>query len=924
LDNKLALNYFYIKDLLALFDTKFQLMKPHFVMFLLALVTGEYACAQNNKPVYKSKAYSVYPDRIEQGKYTAKAGSATELTSNYNSPANLFKSPVIEFKFSINGKDNEMTPGINHYFVCTSQVAETPVIKFGEPDDVKKAAPKNTYLKASTMFKIRLDMRAVLKAFNDQGFYTCFNGEKIYKNDFKGVFVAGNTPPLIWDFNNLVNHAGLELKDPDGDGIYETTLVLNKPEDENTIASSWKMSRDVSAFPQYQSHYKISDALYNLALEEMEKAVEPDSTFRTGKEWGGVWTRDISYSIILSMAVLQPKVAVYSLMRKVQDGRIIQDTGTGGAYPVSSDRMIWAVAAFEVYKVTGDKDWLEKAYQIIKKSAGDDASNVYDNVTGLVRGESSFLDWREETYPKWMQPADIYESECLGTNAVHYQVNKVLATMAKLLNDPAAKGYAERARIIKQGFNKHLWVPSKSYYGQYLYGRNFKTLSPKSEALGEALAVLFDVADESKQEEVIANTPVNDFGIPCIYPQIPGILPYHNKAVWPFVETYWALASAKAGNETSVLRAISAIYRPAALFLTNKENFVVTNGDYAGTQINSSNMLWSLSGNIALVYKVLFGIHYNENNMEFKPFVPKSLAGERSLKNYKYRKALLNITMQGYGNQVKSFLVDDKRVADNTIPAGLSGTHSVKIVLANNTLGGKINLMPDYTAPETPELRYSKGKLSWKKVANAVGYHVFKNGKQIAESVKATTHAISSNSYAEYQVEAVDIKGVTSFKSEPLPVTPSSAINTIEMETIAEPSDLPYSGFTGKGFVEISKTVNTTLEIPVIIEADGIYAIDFRYANGNGPINTENKCAIRTLSVDKNFAGTIVFPQRGKQEWSNWGFTNSVKVKLAKGAHTITLQFKDANENMNRETNQAMLDYLRIIKIGNKPLNKKE
>ncbi|HTD41076.1 MAG TPA: hypothetical protein VK671_10685, partial [Mucilaginibacter sp.] len=582
----------------------------HFLVSGLFLISG-YAMAQNNKPIYSSKAYTVYPDRVEQGKYAARAISATELTSDYRSPANMYKSPVVEFKFSINGKDNEMVSGVNHHYVCSDASNETPVIQFGKVNDETNSIPQGIYLKPSTQFKIRLDMREVLKAFKEQGYYTCFNGDKIYKNDFKGVFVAGNTAPMIWDFNNLVNHAELELKDPDGDGIYETTLALNKPEDENKTAPSWKLKRDVSAFPQYHSDYKITDALYNLALEEMQNAVEPDSTFRTGKEWGGVWTRDISYSIILSMAVLQPKVAVKSLLRKVKDGRIIQDTGTGGAYPCSSDRMIWAVAAWEVYKVTGDLDWLNKAYKIVKKSADEDYYNVYDKQTGLVRGESSFLDWREETYPKWMQPADIYESECLGTNAVHYQVNKVLAAMAGTLHDQTSiSKYNKRADVIKRGIQQNLWLPAKGYYGQFLYGRNFKMLSPRSEALGEALSVLFDAVDADKQQSVISNTPVNAFGIPCIYPQIPDILPYHNNAVWPFVETYWAMASAKAGNEASVIRAISAVYRPAALFLTNKENFVATDGDYAGTQINSSNMLWSLSGNIALVYKVLFGIHY--------------------------------------------------------------------------------------------------------------------------------------------------------------------------------------------------------------------------------------------------------------------------------------------------------------------------
>jgi hypothetical protein len=873
--------------------------------------------AQNSKPIYSSNAYTIFSDRVVQGKYTAKATSATELTSDYRSPANMFKSPVIDFKFSINGKDNELPSGNDHHYTFVNQSNETPLLKFGEPYSDKKAVPPDTYLKPSTRFKIRLDMRAVLNAFKDQGYYTCFNGDKIYKNDFKGVFVAGNAAPMIWDFNNLVNHPELELKDPDGDGIYETTLILNKPEDENKIASSWKLSRDVSAFPQYHSKYKLTDALYNLALEEMQKAVEPDSTFRTGKEWGGVWTRDISYSIILSMAVLQPKVAVYSLMRKVKDGRIIQDTGTGGGYPVSSDRMIWAVAAWEVYKVTGDKDWLTKACRIIKKSAEDDASNVYDKQTGLVRGESSFLDWREETYPKWMQPADIYESECLGTNAVHYQVNKVLAAMSASLNDKAAVAkYSQRAGIIKKGMQDNLWLPAKGYYGQYLYGRNFKMLSPRSEALGEALAVLFDAADADKQQSVISNTPVNAYGIPCIYPQIPGILPYHNNAVWPFVETYWAMASAKAGNEASLIRAMSAVYRPAALFLTNKENLVATDGDYAGTQINSSNMLWSLSGNIALVYKVLFGIHYNGNSLQFTPFVPKTLAGERSLEHYKYRNALLNISMQGYGNQIKSITLDGKPIKDGTISAELQGEHAVKIILANNVLSGKSNMAPNYTSPETPVVTYEKGKLSWAKTKGATAYHVIRNGKLIAP-INALIYAVPANQYAEYQVAAVDAKGINSFNSEPVEVIPAKAVNIIQVESITDKSELPYQGFYGSGFVEISKTKNMVIDVLIDIKGDGLYAIDFKYANGNGPINTENKCAIRTLNIDKYFAGTVVFPQRGKGEWSNWGFTNSVKMKLTKGRHTLTLQFKDTNENMNGDINQAMIDYLRMIKIAN-------
>jgi hypothetical protein len=326
-------------------------------------------------------------------------------------------------------------------------------------------------------------------------------------------------------------------------------------------------------------------------------------------------------------------------------------------------------------------------------------------------------------------------------------------------------------------------------------------------------------------------------------------------------------------------------------------------------------MLWSLSGNIALVYKVLFGIHYNENSLEFKPFVPKTLGGGRSLLNYRYRNALLNISMQGYGNRVKSMTMDGKTLANHSISADLTGEHTIKIILADNIVAGKSNLQPDYTTPETPIVTYEKGKLLWPAIPGAVDYKVIKNGQLLAV-VKSPGYKIPATQYAEYQVAATDAKGVSSFNSEPMTVIPPKAVNIVEMETAAGKSDLPYAGFSGDGFVEISKTKNTKIDIPVTVKEDGLYAIDFRYANGNGPINTENKCALRTLTVDDHFAGAMVFPQRGKGEWSDWGFSNSVKIKLAKGAHIVTLQFKDVNENMNRVINQAMVDYLRVIKIG--------
>lgn len=896
--------------------------KYFYQLFICLFSTVAFSC-ESQKPVESSSgtsgAYAIYPDRVVQGSYEARALSPTEMTSNYESEENKFVSPGVDFKFSINGKDNELPSGKDHYFVClpTEGAIETPLIKFGEQFKDTTTVPVDTYLKPSTELKLRLDMRHVFDAFETQGFYTTFDGSKIFEEDFKAVYVAGGTAPLVWDFDNLVNFPKLELKDADGDHIYEVTLHLNAPDEKKSTAMHWKLSEDISSFPQYDSDYPLQNAIYNLSLEEMLKDIEQDSTFRTGKEWSGVWTRDISYSIILSMASLQPKVSRYSLMHKVKNNRIVQDTGTGGAYPVSTDRIVWSIAAWEIYKVTGDEDWLKQSYQIIRNSMEDDLKNAYDEKTGLFRGESSFLDWREQTYPDWMQPVDIYESQNLGTNAVFYQATMILSEMADQLGDAeASEKYSQLANKVKNGINEHLWMSDKGFYGQYLYGRNYKILSPRAEALGEALSILFEVAGSEKQGTIVAKTPVTDFGITNIYPQIPNIPPYHNNGIWPFVQAYWSLAAAKAGNEKALEESINAIYRPTALFLTNKENFVAASGDFAGTQINSDEMLWSLSGNLGMIYKVFFGLDFKPNSLAFKPFVPKAYAGTRSLSNFKYRKATLNIELTGHGNEIASFTLDGEVQDSFEIPADLKGNHSIKIELANNTIEeNEVNHLPVSFSPATPKVTFSQNTLKWEEQEAVKEYKVLRNGEVFATTAKSLLE-IPATAYAEYQVIAVGDGGYESFASEPIKVVNDESKVIYELEAAVAKASLPYKGFSGDGFVEISKTRNKTLTLEVQVPADGMYAIDFRYANGNGPINTNNKAALRTLHCGDKVLGTIVFPQRGTAEWSDWGYTNSLQVNLRKGTYPFTISFEAANENMNGEVNQAMLDYMRITKLN--------
>lgn len=685
------------------------------------------------------------------------------------------------------------------------------------------------------------------------------------------------------------------------------------------IKPEWKLKNDISAYPQLETSSTMQRAIYNMGLDEMVNAVEPDTTLRTGAAWGGVWTRDVSYSIILSMAYMQPEASKISLKKKVDPlGRIIQDTGSGGAWPISTDRAIWAVAAYEIYKVTGDQEWLEYIYPIIKRSLDDDALVDRDNITGLVKGETSFIDWRQQSHPGWMQTANIAESLTLSTSAVHSRALKVLSEIAaKLGYKNEARHYAAEAKSISDAINKHLWLDDKGYYGMYLYGGDNLIMNPRAETLGESLAILWDIAPADRARTITENNPTTPFGVAIFYPQIADMPPYHNNALWPWVASYWAMANAKAGNEEGVLEAIGSVVRPAALFCTNKENFVLDNGDIA-TELNSSNMLWCLAGNIALTHKILFGIEFEQNGLAFHPFVPKALAADRTLKGFKYRNATLDISVKGYGNVIKSFIVNGK-TQEPLIPANAKGKLNIEIVMADNTPAPlAVNRRPNLKAPLTPVAWFEGNLLRWNPIEYIDHYTVLRDGKAIAD-VNTTTFDASVP--GEYQVIAVSNDGVTeSFASQPRSNRPEGTFEIPGATTVMKSAEVRYQpkgdikGYTGIGFVETDHSTGT-LSVPVSVPETGCYVIRLIYSNGNGSVTTESSAAIRTMAIDGHRAGAVVMPHRGEGNWSDWGESTAIRAHLEKGSHMITITLEPENENMDRKTNHALIDAVKITKL---------
>ncbi len=875
------------------------------LMLLLSCQTQKFP-----KVLYQSDAFTVFADKIVQGSNTAAVISSTQLRSNYKSPASSNFSRLISFKISINEKDNELPSGQDHWVIINDEQT-SPLITFGEAPPPLPSAPQ-TYLPTNYEYTFQVDMSPVLNQFKEKGYYEAFDGTKIAQSDFKGFYLAGGSEPLSWDFVNLAKK-GLQLQPTEVPHIYSLKVVFNPYNEAENQEKEWKLSENLTNRPHYTSEQPLVDALFNLSLEEAIKNIEADSTLRTGAKWDGVWTRDVSYSILLAFAYHEPEVAKISLRKKVKRGRIIQDTGSGGAWPVSSDRTTWCLAAWEIYQVTGDRAWLEEVYPIIKNSLEDDYQTIYDAHTGMYSGESSFLDWREQTYPKWMDNRDIYVSQNLGTNVVHYQAHRILAAMAKIKGEPS-EVFEARAEKIKQGINQYLWLKEKGYYAQFLYGRDALMVSPRYEALGEALAILFGVSDEEKAASIISKSPLVEFGATCIYPQIPGIPPYHNDGIWPFVQSYWNWAAAKTGNEAVLNHGLASIYRAAGLFLSNYENMVAGTGDFLGTEINSHRMLWSMAGNLAMVHRVFMGMEFKTEGLYFNPVVPKVYGGEKTLSNFKYRQAVLDITVKGFGNQIKAVSLNGKTLTKAFIPQDLTGKHSLIIELANNEFPYQgINKVENHFSLPTVLAEKQDKLLKWKAIEGAKEYRIYKNAKYLTATT-ATSYQPEEEMYAAYQVSAIDSKGYEGFSSEP--VLFAKEIQHIEIEDFAPAANLPYTNFSGKGFVALSLEQNRIIHLSIQCAEAGTYLLDFRYANGNGPWNTDNQCAIRSLNINDEYQGVIVLPQRGKDEWSDWGFSNVKKIQLKAGSNTLKIHFEDWNNNMNVDSNTAMLDYLRLIKVG--------
>ncbi|MBB3229196.1 MGH1-like glycoside hydrolase domain-containing protein [Halomonas stenophila] len=526
--------------------------------------------------------------------------------------------------------------------------------------------------------------------------------------------------------------------------------------------------------------------------------------FQTGDKWHYVWTRDTAYSMALGLSLFDPTRAKNSLLYKLSERRqhaaphledgpeIVQDTGSGGSWPISTDRVSWALGAWETLKyLQGDEReaFRDQAYEAIVTTVENDRRAIFDPEDGLYRGEQSFLDWREQTYPSWTATDVVHigMSKSLSTNVAHHTILEVAAALAdEKGNEDARDRYTEWADALKTAINQELWLDGAGLYSTL----KTTTLDPEPvkafDLLGESLAVTEGIASPDQAASIVENYPVTAAGPPVIWPQYPDVAIYHNRGIWPFVTAFALRAARDAQNDAAVNHNVMSLVRLAALNLSNMENYefltgrhTLLDGDLTGPVINSQRQLWSVAGYLSMVLDGVFGLQSTQEGIRFKPFLTRELRNTLfadtdtlTLTDFPYKGRHLSVKVElpavddsseGYYAVDEVVLNGHKISADDVISVNdlADGGNELVIRLADNDLAqpGTINLVEvedplnltdsEYDrifAPREPALlsidETRSGRLQLTLDDNGeenARFNIIRNGELYAEGISGTT-----------------------------------------------------------------------------------------------------------------------------------------------------------------------------------------
>lgn len=458
----------------------------------------------------------------------------------------------------------------------------------------------------------------------------------------------------------------------------------------------------------FAQNLSSSNALYNdafrLAMWTIDNNTDEAGLLKAGGNYGGEWTRDISINSWNAASQLRPDIAEYSLWSVTNNHQSI-----GHQY---WDKIIWVIAAWNHYLVTGREAFLKEAYDCCKASMTQLEDSVFDSKYGLFMGPAVFQDgiaaYDEPIYdPAYDGNSYVLDHpnsgpmKCLSTNCVYYEAYKTLALMGKQLkaSKKEVKAFEKKATVLRHAILTHLYDKERNHF-YYLVDHNGK-LHDYQEGLGIAYAVLFNLIDDTASRKMLAQCDISPSGIVTVAPSFPRNTPEkpgrHNMMVWPHVNMFYASACAKAGdmkqfwfemnNLTDLvlhkyednLDSKAQPGKPAGNF---HEIYTVDGVPSGGWQCSKvwpalNHQTWCATGYVRNFLYYIIGMKPDTNGLSFSPIGMED-GSAITLKDISYRNATLDITVTGKGNRVKSCTINGKP-SKPFIPANAEGKIDIKL-----------------------------------------------------------------------------------------------------------------------------------------------------------------------------------------------------------------------------------------------------
>ncbi len=657
------------------------------------------------------------------------------------------------------------------------------------------------------------------------------------------------------------------------------------------------LSGELRSIPSFGCGLPVVDASYRLGTSLL--AVKADS--------GAIVS---PYAVYLAYASLDPDLSRRSLESLVADGRIRAfDYGKLDSdvcrWPLnSSTRLMWALAAWKLYCITYDKEWLAYAYQVIDRSIAADVMVLHDPEYTLFHGsdidDPEMLSYH---YPAWMSPTDVYQTMSLTVNVLAERSMHVLALMAQELGSDPTQHNA-MSRTLRDAINDHLWLPNLGYYSQYLYGGAFPIQSYAADSRGEAFAAAFGTASDAQSRLMLARVPRTPYGLAVQFPLMPR--PGFMLADMT-TEAIWALAARNAGNGESLSASLSSLIRRVVCADTAVSYRTVSFDDCAAVY--------------AAYVEALSGIDFRPDGIMLCPVIPDGMKGPVNVTGLSFGEAEIDISIVGTGNVVSSVEIDGLPVEGSIIPRGLKGKHNVKVSVTksgNNSLfrpNAGIAVMPPVWAPQTPRVNTSGSKrIHIANYTDSLSYAVYVNGQRVDDISSGSYPRLKAKGYTSVSFVPIASYRWFGYSSSPYAYIPRGGEIRIQAEDFATPVSFVRSVRADHdSLVEISPQINKRLSMNVDVSEDGNYLIEVRYADTplGGPV------AMRSLFVNGRRCGVIVMPRLGRHTDSDrMGFSSSVKAVLNAGANTVSLDYIiPYNTNPEDEANSVLVDCVILIKL---------